>query len=180
VAVRVWNHRCAAIPCGAKADAWVSHLLEARCRLVYMGDETRRPVEQNAAGAAGRVAFADAYPLLLISTASLDGLNARLAAPVPMNRFRPNIVVAGVEAHAEDAWASVGAGDLELVVAKPCARCVVTTVDQATGVAGAEPLRTLATYRRGESGVLFGQNVVHRGTGSLTVGLPLVPQRAQA
>ena len=180
VAVRVWNHRCAALPCGAKADAWVSDLLGARSRLVYMSDETRRPVEANAAAATGRVSFADAYPMLLISEASLVGLNARLVVPVPMNRFRPNIVVGGVDAHAEDGWTSVGAGELELVVAKSCARCVVTTVDQATGVAGTEPLRTLATYRRGESGVLFGQNVVHRGTGSLGVGLPLTPQQAQA
>ena len=178
VAVRVWKDRCAALPCGAAADEWVSSLLGERCRLVYMGDETRRAIEPNAAGAGGRVAFADAYPMLLLSEGSLDDLNGRLEAPVPMNRFRPNVVVSGAAPFAEDGWAAVAADGLELVIAKPCARCVLTTVDQETGVAGVEPLRTLSTYRRGERGVLFGQNVVPRGTGSLAVGQVLVPRQA--
>ncbi len=87
-----------------------------------------------------------------------------------MNRFRPNLVVSGVAAHAEDDWDVARIGQIEFVVAKPCIRCVVTTIDQATAVAGREPLRTLATYRRVDGGVQFGQNVVHGGPGLLRVG----------
>ena len=179
VAVRIWKDRCTALPCGAAADAWVSRLVGERCRLVYMDDATRRLIEPNDAGASGRVAFSDAYPLLLLSQASLDALNARLDVPVPMNRFRPNVVIAGVAPHAEDGWAAADVEGLELVVAKPCARCVLTTVDQATGVAGVEPLRTLSTYRRGERGVLFGQNVVPRTGGRLAAGMTVTPRLAE-
>ena len=116
------------------------------------------------------MSFADAFPFLLLSQESLAALNERLARPVPMNRFRPNLVVAGGAPHVEDTLRRFRIGDLELEVVKPCDRCVLTTTDQSTAERGPEPLRTLAAYRKVGSKVLFGQNVVHYTTGRLTVG----------
>jgi uncharacterized protein YcbX len=120
------------------------------------------------------VGFADAFPFLLISEASLADLNRRLETPLPMNRFRPNLVIAGVEPFGEDRLGTFGIGGLRFAVVKPCDRCVVTTTDQETLERGAEPLRTLATFRRSNGKVLFGQNLVHDGTGRLSVGDPLL------
>jgi hypothetical protein len=116
------------------------------------------------------VGFADGFPFLLISEESLGDLNSRLADPLPMNRFRPNLVVTGGEPYAEDGWGSIEIGGVRLRVVKPCDRCLVTTTDQATGERGKEPLRTLATYRKVGNEVMFGQNVVHENTGRLRVG----------
>jgi uncharacterized protein YcbX len=116
------------------------------------------------------VSFADGFPFLLISEESLADLNRRLAYPLPMNRFRPNLVVAGGEPYAEDGWSRMEIGNLRLQVVKPCGRCLVTTTDQDTGERGKEPLRTLATYRKVGSEVMFGQNVVHENIGRLRVG----------
>ncbi len=168
--VRVWDDFCEAERCAPAADAWWSALLGEACHLVRMPDESVRP-----AGDA-RVAFPDAFPFLLVSQGSLDGLNARLERPVPMNRFRPNLVVDGVDAHAEDAWTSVRIGSEAFTLERPCVRCVVTTIDQATAARGTEPLRTLASYRRNaKGGVEFGRNAVHRTRGSLRVGDPVSP-----
>ena len=117
-----------------------------------------------------RVSSADGFPFLLISEESLADLNRRLAQPLPMNRFRPNLVVAGAEPYAEDEWNRIEVGGIPMRVVKPCDRCVVTTTDQATGERGKEPLRTLATYRNRGGEVMFGQNVVHERRGRLRVG----------
>jgi uncharacterized protein YcbX len=130
-------------------------------RAEYLGALAREP---------RHTSLSDGAPILLIGQASLDDLNTRLEVALPMNRFRPNIVVVGSEPYAEDTWARVAVGEVLLEVAKPCARCVTTTVDQATGVQGREPLRTLATFRRRDGGVMFGQNVTHHGPGTLRVG----------
>jgi uncharacterized protein YcbX len=107
----------------------------------------------------------------VLSQGALDALNARLPAPIPIDRFRPNLVVGGCEPHAEDGWRRIRVGGLELVLVKPCDRCAVTTVDQRTGEhTGGEPLRTLARYRRRDGAVWFGQNAVALGTGRLQVG----------
>ncbi len=168
--VTIWGDRPEVESCGVEAGCWVSEYLGEPCHLVHMPASTRRAAEASRAGTDARVSLVDAFPLLLLSDASLAGLNARLETPVPMNRFRPNLVVGGVAAHAEDAWDTVRIGAVTLVAAKPCKRCVITTVDQATTVAGVEPLRTLAQYRRANGGVCFGQNFVHRGTGMLRLG----------
>lgn len=169
--VEIWNDVVAASPVGPEADAWASALTGASTRLVRFPDDAVRPVNPRyATGPADRVGFVDGYPLLLISEASLDELNRRLPAPVPMNRFRPSMVVGGTAPHAEDGWRRIRAGGVELHVVKPCARCVVTTTDQATGAVGKEPLRTLSRYRKVGSNVLFGQNVIHAGRGTIRVG----------
>jgi hypothetical protein len=159
--VRIWDDPCEAVSVGPEAAAWLGDLFGAPSDLVYMPDDVRRPRP---------VGFADAYPFLLLSTASLDDLNRRLERPLPMNRFRPNIVVSGCAAFAEDAWRRIAIGGIPFAVAKPCARCAITTIDQETGERGVEPLRTLAAFRRVGTEVMFGQNLLHEGRGVVRVG----------
>lgn len=169
--VRVWDDTVDTAFAGDEAADWISNFLDGPARIVRLARETRRLVDPKyAPRATDQVAFVDAFPCLLISQASLDLLNQRLANPVPMNRFRPNLVVAGTSPHEEDRWRRIRVGDVAFDVVKPCARCVVTTVDQATGTAGDEPLRTLSTYRKVGSKVMFGQNLVHGSTGAVRVG----------
>ena len=158
------------------AHAWISAFLGAPCRIVHMDDACVRPVKAKYDGKYGEdgdeVSFADGFPLLLISQAALDALNARLASPVPILRFRPNLVVAATPPHAEDRWKRIRVGDLEFDVVKPCTRCVFTTVDFERGAfdPSGEPLRTLTQYRRSPDGVTFGQNLIPRGAGTIRVG----------
>lgn len=170
--VTVWRDRVDARAASGEASEWISRFLGRECRLVIMDDAAQRPVDPTYAVAGDEVSFADAFPLLLISEGSLAGLNARLDAPVPMLRFRPNLVVSGADAHAEDGWRRIRIGAIEFEVAKPCVRCGFTTVMPETGTLDprGEPLRTLATYRRGPKGVMFGQNLIARGRGRLCVG----------
>lgn len=169
----IWDDTCAAGWTGERAARWFSDVLETDCSLVYMPETTVRPADTTYAPPGHRVSFADGFAFLLISEESLADLNGRMPAPLPMNRFRPNLVIAGGAPFGEDALGSFRIGALRFQVVKPCDRCVLTTTDQATGERGLEPLRTLATYRRHDGKVLFGQNVVHEGTGRLAVGDPL-------
>jgi uncharacterized protein YcbX len=141
---------------------------------------TRRPVDPEYALPGETVSFADGYPLLLTTTASLDALNSLISqgdraaeGPLPMNRFRPSVVVAGTEAWAEDHWSRISIGEVAFRITKPCARCVVTTTDQDTGERGREPLRTLARHRRADGMLLFGQNLVPLSPGTIRVGDPV-------
>ncbi|HET7732024.1 MAG TPA: MOSC N-terminal beta barrel domain-containing protein [Usitatibacter sp.] len=174
--VRVWNSVCDALDASAEADAWLSRYLGVACRLVYMPETTRRPSNPEFAGEGELVGFADGYAYLLVGEASLADLNARLAArghpALPMNRFRPNVVLRGSDAYAEDAWGDVRVGSAVLRGVKPCGRCAVTTTDQATGeVRGPEPLATLATYRdSARFGVMFGMNFVTVREGRIALG----------
>lgn len=170
LSVSVWGDEVRAVAVGPRADRWFGEFLGVRCRLVRMPDDAVRPVDPKYSLAEDKTSFSDGYPFLLLSQASLDDLNGRLAEPLPVDRFRPNIVVEGCGAFAEDGWGRVGIGDLPFRVAKPCARCAITTVDQKTAARSKEPLRTLATYRKRGSAVLFGQNLIHDGTGALRVG----------
>ena len=158
--VEVWGDRCPALSMGAESQAWFSHVLGTPCQLVYMPDDTQRPTEHGRHGDQSIVSFADAYPFLLISDASLQDLNDRLPHPIPMNRFRPNLVVSGCDAFAEDKWHQIQLGALTFTVAKACSRCTIPTVDQSTGVRGKEPLKTLATYRHWDGQIWFGQNLM--------------------
>ena len=169
--VRVWEDEVRAASAGEDAARWITEFLGVPARIVRLARETDRPVDPRyAPRPADRVAFVDGYPCLLISQASLDLLNRRLEKPIPMNRFRPNLIVAGTGPHAEDGWRRIRLGDVAFDVVKPCGRCAVTTVDQDTGTAGQEPLRTLSTYRKVGSKVLFGQNLVHASRGTVRVG----------
>ncbi len=165
--VTVHRKPCLGIDQGDEAAAWFSTALGQECRLVRFTG--RRPTGRGG----GEVAFADGYPLLLISEESLDDLNGRLAEPLPMNRFRPNLVVRGLGPFGEDSVRLLRVGHTVVELVKPCARCVLTTVDQQTAAKGHEPLKTLATYRNIDGGILFGQNGIPRTMGTLRVGDPI-------
>jgi len=169
--VTVWKDECYAIDEGDDVAAWLSDYLETKCRLVKMKDGFKRPIIDEGKEFEGSVRFQDQYPLLVISKASLDALNAKLDKPLPMNRFRPNIVIEGCEPFEEDEFKTLTSqSGVTLASAKPCARCVITTTDQKTAERGVEPLRTLAGFRASESGVLFGQNLTVTKPGDLKVG----------
>ena len=170
--VRVWldEVRGAVHPEGS---AWFSSYLGGAYELVYMPDTQHRQVNPARAKPGDIVSFADGYPFLVISEASLADLNARLETPISMDRFRPNIVVSGTEAFAEDGYARVRFGEIAFRGPKRCDRCVVTTIDPKTGVGGKEPLRTLAKYRLEDQKVWFGMNLIHDNEGVLRVGDPV-------
>ncbi len=175
--VVIWKDATKGLDEGDEAAAWFSDFLETPVRLVRMAEATVRPVSLHYTDQSAQVSFADGYPLLLTTDASLEDLNARMIRrgeqPVPMNRFRPNVVVSGAEPFEEDTWHEITIGAIPFEVCKPCARCSIPTVDQARGDAPdvREPTATLATFRRtSESKVMFGQNVIHRGLGTLCVG----------
>ena len=172
--ITIWRDTIFARDVGDPAAAWLSAVLGMSCRLVQMPDSTERAVNPAYGAPEDIVSFADGYPFMLIGQASLDDLNARLASPVPMRRFRPNLVVAGATPFAEDTWKRVRIGNMVFRVVKPCARCIIPTVDPEAGIfAGKEPLRTLATFRKVGSKVLFGQNLIAEGTGVLHTGAPV-------
>ncbi|WP_404816345.1 MOSC domain-containing protein [Streptomyces thermolineatus] len=180
VRVRIWRDEVEAVPAQEAASAWFGELLGAEVRLVHMdAPGSRRPIDPRYARPGETVSFADGFPLLLTTTASLDALNSLVAqgdfpeqGPLPMDRFRPSVVVAGGTAWEEDGWRRVRIGEVVLRVAKPCGRCVITTTDQRTGERGKEPLRTLALHRRIGDRLVFGQNLVPENGGTLRVGDP--------
>lgn len=185
IETRVWRDAVTPRLAASRAHAWLSLRLGRACRLVHMDDPgTARPVDLEFGRPEDRVSFADGFPLLVSSEASLRDLNRRLEtqnppeAAVPMSRFRANVVVAGGEAWVEDGWARLAIGAVPCRAVKPCGRCVVTTIDQDTGETNeaTEPLRTLGTFRRNTRGkIVFGQNVVPDGTGRIAVGDPVRP-----
>ncbi|KAA5548280.1 MOSC domain-containing protein [Adhaeribacter rhizoryzae] len=160
--VQIWDDSCQAVEVSPAANKWFSATLGRFCRLVYMPDTTQRQADLDYAHPGDIVSFADSYPLLFIGESSLNDLNSRLPEAVPMNRFRPSVVFTGGLPFAEDTWAHFQIGNLSFRGVKPCARCVLTTIDQASAQKSPEPLRTLATYRTapGKNKVLFGQNVI--------------------
>ncbi|MFF7440225.1 MOSC N-terminal beta barrel domain-containing protein [Streptomyces sp. NPDC008122] len=178
VTVEIFDKFVEAVPADPAAAAWLSAYLESDVRLVHMdAPEHRRPVDPDYALPGETVSFADGYPLLVTTTASLDALNSLIAqgdhageGPLPMNRFRPNLVIEGTAPWAEDGWKRLAVGEVTFRVARPCGRCVVTTTDQLTAERGKEPLRTLAKHRTSGGRVNFGQNLVPEHTGTVRVG----------
>ena len=172
--VQIWDDTVEAIQCGAEADAWFSQLLQRPVHLVYMPDQSPRQIDPAYAPDGANVSFADGYPILIVGESTLADLNERLDTPVPMNRFRPNLVFEGGHAGAEDAFDEVRIGDAVLKGTKPCARCQVITINQDTGEKGQEPMRTLSTYRRDGHKVLFGMNMYPLVQGKLAIGDALI------
>ncbi len=170
IRVHVWDDAVDAISVGDEAQKWFSTYLDMPSRLVFMPENSIRHVEPEFALHNDIVSFADGFPLLLISQHSLDDLNNRLVTPVPMNRFRPNVVVNDSSAFAEDRWKKIRIGTMLFYIVKPCSRCITTTVDQETGIQGKEPLATLSQFRKVDGNVLFGQNLIPENVGTITVG----------
>ncbi|MEV6327650.1 MOSC N-terminal beta barrel domain-containing protein [Streptomyces sp. NPDC051909] len=181
IPVDIFGTTVRAVPADPAAHAWFTAYLDAPVRLVHMDDPARRrPVDPDYALPGETVSFADGYPLLVTTTSSLDALNSLIAqgdhadeGPLPMNRFRPNLVVDGTTPWAEDGWRRIAVGDVVFRVARDCGRCVVTTTDQHTGERGKEPLRTLARHRARGNQLVFGQNLVPEHRGVVRVGDPV-------
>jgi hypothetical protein len=173
--VTVWRYTGPAASAGESADAWLTAFLGSPSRLAYMDDTSARPTNPEYSQPEDRVSFADGYPLLLTSTASLAALGSWIAEmggePVPMTRFRPNAVVTGTEPWAEEGWKRVQIGGQIFRVVKPCDRCVMTTVDPELGeFTGSQPLRALRKFHRTDKKVYFGMNLVPDSVGALRVG----------
>lgn len=173
--VRVWSDRVVVTQGPKEHAAWFSERTGRALSLVHMPDTSLRATDRDHADAL--TSLSDGFPYLIASSASLNDLNRRIMAtggdPVPMDRFRPNLVIEGGTAFQEDAWSCILVGEVRFRSVKPCARCVITTTDQATGLRGAEPLRTLATYRRRGAAVLFAVNAVAETPGTITAGEPV-------
>lgn len=178
VSVEIWKSKgVQAVDQGNEAAQWFSDWLGTNVRLVHFADGYKRIVnEEYAVNGDDHTGFADGYPILLASEEGLADLNSRLESPVPMNRFRPNVVVRGCGPFEEDAWNRIQAGDVVLAVVKPCARCEVTTIDKETLERNKEPLKTLGKYRKQKLGAIFGQNVIPLSEGQLHVGMPVEVQ----
>ena len=170
VETQVWRSICTGVDQGDDAAKWFTEVLSrerrGKYRLIRMPDDGVRRTKRGDI----YLAFADGYPFLIISQASLDDLNARLPEPLPMNRFRPNIVIGGAKPYDEDYMSRVRIGGVEFQGKTLCVRCATTTTNQLTAERGKEPLKTLATYRKRENGVIFGRNFAHVGTGTISVG----------
>lgn len=170
IKVQVWDDFCDAILVNNLCNEWFSDMLQINCKLVYMPDDSKRLVDKRYAGNEEITSFSDGYPLLMISQSSLDNLNEKLLEPLPMNRFRPNIVFTGGHAHIEDEMAVFTINEINFLGVKPCSRCVMTTINQQTSEKGKEPLTTLATYRMKNNKIYFGQNVLQQQNGFISVG----------
>lgn len=170
IPVSIWDDESAGLEVSIRVNEWFSDFMKMKVRLVQMPAEENRFVDPRYANDQEIVSFADGYPCLLTGESSLAGLNAKLSEPLPMDRFRPNLVFKGGTPHLEDTFGSFYIGDILFSAVKPCARCVLTTIDQQTGDKGPEPLKTLAGYRLINKKILFGQNLLHKGTGRINVG----------
>lgn len=171
--VNIWSsENVASIKQDEAVTDWLSEWLGIKTHLVYFAKGYQRKLNpQYAVNADDHTAFADGYPILVISEESLQDLNSRLDSAVPMNRFRPNIVVKGCEPFAEDSWKRIRIGGVEMALVKPCPRCVVTTIDKETLQKNKEPLKTLNSYRNHELGAIFGMNVIPLNEGGIKVGM---------
>ena len=170
--VVVWNSTVQPVYADANANAWVSRFLGVPAQFVFMDSACVRAVDPDYSTAGDEVSFADGFPVLLISQAALDQLNAKLPTAIPMARFRPNLVIADTQPHAEDDWKRIRIAGIEFDIVKTCMRCTIPGIDIERGEFDphGEPMRTLRTYRRTDKGVSFGQNLIARGAGTLRVG----------
>lgn len=180
--VTIWDDTCPAKPVSPETDEWFSAVLGMKCRLMYMHDGSVRQADQRyAINETDKVSFADGYPYLMISEESLAQLNEKLDEPMDMRRFRPSIVFKGGKPHEEDEIRKVFCNGIEMYGVKPCARCVMTTVNPDTSEKGTEPLKTLSTYRQVGNKILFGENFIATGERELKVGYLLkVLERKEA
>ena len=168
--VRWHQGTCQALPVSEQADVWFQDFLHTSCRLVFMPEDARHPVEPGYEVGHNLAAFTS-FHYHLLGEGSLEDLNQRLKTPVPLEQFRPNLVVAGTPAFAEDSWRVIRINQQVFSVVKPCDRCAITTVDPVRGVmTGKEPMTTLARYRTFQKKVLFGQYLLSKEAGMLQVG----------
>lgn len=169
--VQIWDDSVEAIEVSITVSQWFSNQLGMDVRLVFMPQDTKREVDQKyALNKEDIVSFADGYPVLIVNMASLNDLNSRLKTKVPINRFRPNIVVDSLQPYQEDDWHNFKVKDAELAVVKKCSRCVMVNVDSDTGSKEVEVLAELSNYRKANNKVYFGMNAIPLKTGAISVG----------
>lgn len=169
ITVKIWDDFCLAKKYNTKISNWFSEALNTNCSLVYMPDSTERKTSRKYFNESKNVSFADGYPFLIVGEESVNLLNNKLKKVVPISNFRPNIVFSGGKAHDEDKWKNIIIGDINFTVVKPCARCVITTIDSNANK-NKEPLATLNSYRNVNNKILFGQNAVAHNTGKIKLG----------
>ncbi len=169
--VKIWQDECVGIVASEQVNQWFSQYLDSSVRLIKYNQKAPRAIDPNYSSPNDIVSFADGFPLLVISDASLQDLNSKLETPVTMTNFRPNIIVDGCEAFAEDDWKQIRIGEVVFDAVKRCSRCVFTTVNPETGVKSnnGQPLKTLSQYRKADGGVLFGMNLIPRSKGIIRV-----------
>ncbi|HEY9117312.1 MAG TPA: MOSC N-terminal beta barrel domain-containing protein [Roseivirga sp.] len=171
IKVMVWDDECLAKPLNQSVNDWFSNFMRKPIQLVYMHEGSQRIADQRYAPKSDDlVSFADGYPILAISQKSVDLLSEKLGHEIASDRFRPNIVISGIEAHEEDTLAEIELGGLKLFGVKPCARCVMITINQQTAEQGKEPTKTLSNYRKVGHKILFGENFIPDAEGQLSVG----------
>lgn len=168
--VKIWDDTVTAFEVSPEHNRWFSDHLGFSCKLVAFPEEKPRRVDPDHVSREEHVSLADAYPFLLIGESSIDDLNERLSHPITIKRFRPNLVFSGGEPYEEDTWSQFNVGATKFEGIKGCARCVLTTVDPETGLKGSEPLKTLATYRKKNNNIYFGQNVIAHDHSTIRVG----------
>lgn len=169
--VLIWDDTCQGKPVDKKADLWFSNVLGKSMRLLFMHEDSIRQADQRyAINESDKVSFADGYPILMISEESLALLNSKTEEHIPMNRFRANVIVSGQSAHIEDQLRKININGLDLYGVKPCARCIMITIDIETLKKGKEPLKTLSTYRKLGNKILFGENFIPMGHGKISIG----------
>lgn len=168
--VTVWKDICSAIQYKKEINDWFSEAISFKCKLIFMPNSTKRKTSIKYYKESRNVSFADGYPFLIIGEESLNFLNTKLKSPILMNRFRPNFVFTGGKEHDEDKWSDIRIGELNFSTVKPCARCIITTINTENGKRNEEPLATLSTYRRINNKAMFGQNIVGHSNGIVKIG----------
>jgi uncharacterized protein YcbX len=166
----IWKDQCLAKTVSIEADQWLSDFLGIKCRLVYQPSHIIRPVDPNYAEATDKVNFSDGFPFLITSDASLASLNQEMNLQLPMQRFRPNLVISGCDSYEEDSWREIMINGIHFRLPKPCSRCPVPAINTDTGERGKEPLKTLNRLRRWNNRIFFGQNALHDIAGELSIG----------
>ncbi|MCK5664372.1 MAG: MOSC N-terminal beta barrel domain-containing protein [Thiotrichaceae bacterium] len=172
--VKIWNDQCSATIVSSQASLWFSELLGVPCDLVFLADTEHRLVDPDYAKDKQRVGFADGFPLLILSRASADLLSNKLDEDIDINRFRANIIIDGCDAHEEDLWSKISVNNIDILLAKPCSRCVIPSINQQSAEKHSTLLKTLASYRRTEGKVFVGQNGLHQSNGTVSVGTPVL------
>lgn len=170
VRAKIWDDEVTVQEVSPPHSDWFSKHLGIPCKLVAFPEQNDRPVDVRYRVGDDHVSLADAYPLMMIGQSTLDDLNKRMEIPLPMNRFRPSVVFTGGEPFEEDHWDKFTMNNLGFAGVKLCKRCVLITIDQATGITGTEPLATLSKYRKKDNGVYFGQNVIPMEPGQISIG----------
>lgn len=168
--VQIWSDTCEAAGVSAQVSEWFSDFLHTECDLVFLPHEIKRSIDKDYAQPGQSVGFADGFPLLILSLASIDMLNNQLQEKVDVDRFRANIVIDGCEAHAEDQWTQISVNDIDINLVKACSRCVIPSIHQQTAQKHPDLLKTLASYRRQDGKVYVGQNAIHQTNGNISVG----------